>query len=141
MFHSDLPRPNSQFNRQYLSSTSRIYPPRVLRSQQDLEDFFENGVIGLRWVASILRANQAELDLLGYTREEYVGRHIANFHADRAIIDDILARLSGGEKLDKFPPPHMHRPKPTQAYICLGLLNNRKSAVHGRFIAGRTILP
>lgn len=33
----------------------------------------------------------------------YVGRHIANFHADRAIIDDILARLSGGEKLDKYP--------------------------------------
>jgi PAS domain S-box-containing protein len=78
----------------------------VRRSQRDLEDFFENRVIGLHWVASdgtILRANQAELDLLGYTREEYVGRHIANFHADRAIIDDILARLSGGEKLDKFP--------------------------------------
>ena len=75
------------------------------RSQRDLEDFFENGVVGLHWVASdgsILRVNQAELDLLGYTREEYVGRHIAEFHADKSVIDDILARLTRGEKLDKY---------------------------------------
>src|SRR3546814_18746641 len=51
---------------------------------------------------TILRANQAELDLLGYTREEYVGRHIAEFHADRAAIEDILARLSRGERLDRY---------------------------------------
>ncbi|XIA63324.1 PAS domain S-box protein [Bradyrhizobium sp. TZ2] len=75
------------------------------RSQRDLEDFFENGAVGLHWVASdgsILRVNQAELDLLGYTREEYVGRHIAEFHADNSVIDDILARLTRGEKLDKY---------------------------------------
>jgi hypothetical protein len=38
------------------------------RSRRDLEDFFENGAVGLHWVASdgsILRVNQAELDLLG----------------------------------------------------------------------------
>jgi PAS domain S-box-containing protein len=76
------------------------------RELQDLEDFFENGVVALHWVASdgtILRANQAELDLLGYARENYVGHHIAEFHADRPVIDDILARLSRGEKLDKYP--------------------------------------
>jgi PAS domain S-box-containing protein len=75
------------------------------RSQRDLEDFFENGAVGLHWVASdgsILRVNQAELDLLGYNRDEYVGRHIADFHADRHVIDDILARLARGEKLDKY---------------------------------------
>lgn len=76
------------------------------RQQQDLEDFFENNVIALHWVGAdgtILRANQAELDLLGYSREEYVGRHIADFHADRATIEEILARLARGEKLDKYP--------------------------------------
>ena len=75
------------------------------RSQRDLEDFFENGTVALHWVASdgsILRVNQAELDLLGYTREEYVGRHIAEFHADPPVIADILARLARGEKLDKY---------------------------------------
>src|SRR5690242_19206792 len=75
------------------------------RSRRDLEDFFENGTVALHWVASdgsILRVNQAELDLLGYTREEYIGHHIAEFHADGPVIDDILARLSRGEKLDKY---------------------------------------
>jgi PAS domain S-box-containing protein len=60
----------------------------------------------MHWVRQdgiILRANQAELELLGYTREEYVGRHIAEFHVDRAVIDDILARLSSGETLDRYP--------------------------------------
>ena len=75
------------------------------RSRRDLEDFFENGVVALHWVASdgsILRVNQAELDMLGYTRDEYVGRHIAEFHADPPVIQDILGRLSRGEKLDKY---------------------------------------
>jgi PAS domain S-box-containing protein len=76
------------------------------RSRQDLEDFFENGTVALHWVGSdgtILRANQAELDLLGYTRDEYVGRPITEVHADRSTIDDILARLSRGERIDKYP--------------------------------------
>lgn len=75
-------------------------------SQRDLEDFFENGVVALHWVGPdgrILRANQAELDLLGYESEEYVGQHIAEFHVDRDVIDDILARLSCHEKLERYP--------------------------------------
>lgn len=41
------------------------------RSQSELTDFFENASIGLQWLSAdgtILRANQAELDLLGYTQ-------------------------------------------------------------------------
>jgi PAS domain S-box-containing protein len=75
-------------------------------SRQDLEDFFENGTIALHRVApdgTILRANQAELDLLGYSREEYIGRNIAEFHADPATIADILERLSRGEEIQKHP--------------------------------------
>jgi PAS domain S-box-containing protein len=70
------------------------------RSEMELTDFFENAAIGLHWVGpdgTILRANQAELELLGYTREEYVGRNIAEFHVDQEIIEDILARLNAGE--------------------------------------------
>ncbi|CAO3425202.1 hypothetical protein [Azospirillum doebereinerae] len=76
------------------------------RRQDDLEDFFENGTVGLHWVGSdgrILRVNDAELELLGYAREEYVGRPISDYHADQAAIEDILARLSRGERLDKYP--------------------------------------
>lgn len=75
-------------------------------SRQDLEDFFENSVVPMHWLGAdgtILRANRAELDLLGYAREEYVGRCIAEFYADSATIQDILARLSAGDRLEQYP--------------------------------------
>ena len=75
------------------------------RSEQLLTDFFENAAVGLHWVGpdgTVLRANQTELDLLGYTRDEYVGHHIAEFHADPPVIDDILDRLGGGECLQNY---------------------------------------
>ena len=74
--------------------------------QYDLEDFFENGAVALHLVGSdgtILKANKAELDLLGYEEHEYVGRQIADFHDDEETIAEILARLTRGEKIDKFP--------------------------------------
>ena len=70
------------------------------RSESELTDFFENASVGLHWVSAdgtILRANQAELDLVGYPREEYVGRNIVEFHQDRELIEDILDRLRQGE--------------------------------------------
>lgn len=77
----------------------------LLRSQSELTDFFDNASVGLHWVAAdgtILRANQAELDMLGYTREEYVGRNIIDFHYDREVIEDILERLRAGEVLRDY---------------------------------------
>jgi PAS domain S-box-containing protein len=76
------------------------------RSEEELAEFFENATIGLHWVGpdgKILRANRTELDMLGYTREEYVGRSITDFHADQDVIGDILARLRAGEKLAEYP--------------------------------------
>jgi PAS domain S-box-containing protein len=71
-----------------------------------LEDFFENGNVGLHLVAkdgTIMRANRADYEPLGYSPEEYVGHHIGKFHADADVIEDILGRLSRGERLDKYP--------------------------------------
>ena len=65
----------------------------------------ENGALGLHFVGpdgTILNANQAELELLGYSREEYIGHHIAEFHVDRPVIDDILARLARNETLKNY---------------------------------------
>jgi PAS domain S-box-containing protein len=73
---------------------------------QELTDFIENAPIGMHWVGAdgaILWANQAELDALGYRSEEYIGRHIAEFHADPPVIGDILERLMAGETLRNFP--------------------------------------
>lgn len=72
------------------------------RNERELADFFENAAVGLHWVGpdgTILRVNRAELELLGYSREEYVGRRIAEFHVDKDVIADILRRLAEGEML------------------------------------------
>ena len=87
-------------------SVHKAIEEEVRRKNADLEDFFENSAIGLHIVGGdgiIQRANKAELALLGYTGEEYVGRHIAEFHADAPVIGDILHKLACGEKLDRYP--------------------------------------
>jgi PAS domain S-box-containing protein len=76
------------------------------RSEQDLNDFFENATTALHWVGpdgTILRANKAELTMLGYSADEYIGHHVAEFHADKAAIADILQRLSNGEAIQEYP--------------------------------------
>ena len=72
------------------------------RVDRELKQCLEHAAEGIHWVGpdgTILWANQTELDLLGYTREEYIGRNIAEFHVEQRVIDDILARLTGGETL------------------------------------------
>ncbi len=79
---------------------------QVRRSERELSDFFENATVGLHWVGSdgiILRVNRAELALLGYNLNEYVGHPITDFHADENVICDILTRLQAGEELHEYP--------------------------------------
>jgi PAS domain S-box-containing protein len=75
------------------------------RSEQELADFFDNAPIGLHWVGPdgiILRVNQSELDMLGYTRDEFVGRNIADFQLDAEVVQDMSTRLEAGEVLEDY---------------------------------------
>lgn len=86
--------------------TDRRGTGAVWGSLPDFESFFENVPVPLHVVGSdgiVQRANKAELDLLGYSHAEYVGRHITEFHADRSTIDDILDRLSRGQSIEGVP--------------------------------------
>ena len=106
------------------------------RSEQDLSDFFDNASTGLHWVGPdgiIMRVNQAELDLLGYSREEYVGHHIAEFHVDQPIIQDILVRLAGGETLREYPA----RIRCKDGSILDVLINSNVLFEEGKFIHTR----
>ena len=72
------------------------------RRGDQLAVFLETAAMGLHRASpdgTILWANDAELELLGYTREEYIGHQIAEFHVDRNLIADILDRLHRGESL------------------------------------------
>ncbi|MFL6676235.1 MAG: ATP-binding protein [Massilia sp.] len=76
------------------------------RRDKEFADFVENAAEGLHQVAAdgtILWANRAELQMLGYCWEEYVGRHIADFHVDQPVIESILAKLAAGETLYDQP--------------------------------------
>ncbi len=72
----------------------------------ELTDFVEQARIPLHWVNGsgiVMWANQAELDLLGYEKEEYIGKHISNFHSDKRICEDVLTRLINKETLHNYP--------------------------------------
>jgi PAS domain S-box-containing protein len=59
----------------------------------------------MHWVGpdgKIIWANRCELAMLGYAPEEYIGRHIAEFHADKKVIHDILSRLGSRETLINY---------------------------------------
>ena len=77
-----------------------------LRQERDsFRDSVENAPVGIHWVnpdGIILWANQAELSLLGYAREEYLGRNIAEFHADESVAVSMIEQLSNHETLHNF---------------------------------------
>jgi len=80
----------------------RVAEEGTRRSKEDLEDFLANAVVAIHRVdgEGIIRwANAAELEMLGYRAEDYVGHHIAEFHVDPPVIADMLARLRTGETL------------------------------------------
>ncbi len=117
-------------------SAHKAAEAEISRKSRDLEDFFENGAVGLHIVSGegiILRANQAELDVLGYEAEEYVGRHIAEFHVDAPVIGEILQKLSCGEKLDRHPA----RLRAKNGSIKQVLITSNSRFHDGKFISTR----
>ena len=75
----------------------------LTRRCDDLADFLENATVGLHCVRPdgvILWVNSAELALLGYSRSEFVGRNITEFHADPAAVMEVLDRLEAGETIE-----------------------------------------
>ena len=78
------------------------------RSDERLKDFVNNATTALHWVqadGTIEWANAAELTLLGYTAEEYIGHNIREFHADSGAINDILCRLGANEEIHDYEAP------------------------------------
>ena len=83
-----------------------------VRTERDMADHLDNGVVGLHWVAAdgiILWANRADYEPLGYTREEWVGHHATEFHADHAALGDMWQRLSKGETIYNYPARLRHK--------------------------------
>lgn len=82
--------------------TLRLGMPKYLDGE-DLADLIENAAMAIELISpdgTILWANRAELQLLGYRSEEYIGRHLSEFHADEAVLGELLDRLARGEEFE-----------------------------------------
>jgi len=78
---------------------------QLRKEVSQLWDFLENASMPLHWVNGsgiIVWVNQAELNFLGYTKHEYLNKHISKFHADKETIEDILRRLINKETLQNY---------------------------------------
>ncbi len=76
------------------------------RRELELSDFLENGIHPMHSVGpegTILWANRAELDMLGYSADEYVGRNARSFYVDPQTFDTIWTRLCVGDTLHNVP--------------------------------------
>jgi hypothetical protein len=78
-------------------------PLRVLPEPTgELAEFLDDAPVAIHRIdhaGTILWANRAELELLGYSAEDYVGRPLSAFHVDPDVLADLLDRLARGETL------------------------------------------
>jgi PAS domain S-box-containing protein len=70
------------------------------RSEHHLSEFFNLAPVGLIWLSAsgtILRANQAQLEMLGYSAEEFVGHSFLDLVVEPMEGRELLARLARKE--------------------------------------------
>jgi PAS domain S-box-containing protein len=87
--------------------TDRMHMEAALRrSEHHLSNFFNQAPIGLVWLSAsgtILRANQAQLDLLGYPAKDYLGHSFLEFCVEPSHGHELLERLAAKETVRNFP--------------------------------------
>ncbi len=94
--------------------------------------------IGLCYLAPdgiVLWANRAQLDLLGYTRGEFLGRPIAAFHLERREAQDLLSRMAEGRNLRNVPA----RLRAKDGAVREVLISSRPVLVGGELVRTRCI--
>jgi PAS domain S-box-containing protein len=74
--------------------------------EKELADFVENAVEGLHQLGfdgTILWANPAQLRLLGFSAEEYVGHKLSEFQADPNSFDEFWRKIMRREPVYDYP--------------------------------------
>jgi PAS domain S-box-containing protein len=107
------------------------------RNRQELEDFFDHAPVGMRWDAAdgtILRVNEAELELLGYGRSDYLGHNIVEFFVDESSAKDILAMLNKGDTIENFEARMLCQNGSVKHVI----INSNAMWEDGKFVHSRT---
>lgn len=104
---------------------------------EDPGQFLEEAAEALHIVSPqgiIVWANKRELELLGYSKEEYIGHHITEFYSDRFVINDILCRLVNKQEVVNYPA-ELKRKDGSKLHV---LLNSNVYFKNGDFIHARS---
>jgi serine/threonine-protein kinase len=86
-------------------ATQKKLESELEKSRKALVEFAENANVPLHCLdhtGTIVWANNAELNFLGFTSEEYIGQPIARFHAKQETISDIFKQLTQGKSLSHY---------------------------------------
>ncbi len=105
-------------------------------ADSDLQGLLDSAPISIHWVNAdgiITWANRTELEMLGYTRAEYIGHHIAKFHIDQEVIANILCALTSGQALQSKQARLRHRDGSTR----IGAIDSNGLWKNGKFIHTR----
>ena len=116
----------------------KLTEQRIGESERELADFFEHASVGITWIArdgTILRANKAELEMLGYSSREYVGQNIASFQADTQAAADLMRRLKAEEILTSYDA----RLRAADGSLKSVLISSSVYRVDGQFVHTRCI--
>ena len=93
--------------------TARKQMEETLRlSEHNLANFFNQAPIGLVWLSAsgmILRANLAQLELLGYAAEEYLGQSFIKFCGEPAQGVELLKRLATQQSVHDYPMTRLRK--------------------------------
>ena len=111
---------------------------RLPESDQELREFLEQATIGLRWMAPdgrILWANNAELEMVGCSEDEYVDHNIAEFFLEPQAAADLLARLARKEKVEGYQA----RLRAKDGSVKSVLIDASGLSRGGRFVHSRSI--
>ena len=104
---SDRARLTARLERRVQRLERELQRRKVLESElaereMELTDFLENAVVGLHKIDAngiVIWANRAELDMLGYAPDEFIGRPIADFVVQPGQAASLLERVKSGETL------------------------------------------
>lgn len=88
-------------------TADRIGDEQKILQAEELKDFFNMAPIALHWLSDtgkVLWANDRELEVLGYSREEYIGEDIMKFCPDsHDVLLSIFKELGSGNSISDVP--------------------------------------
>jgi PAS domain S-box-containing protein len=106
--------------------------------ERELNDFFDSASVGLQWVGAdgiIQRANQAQIEMLGYASRDYVGRPLTTFYDNPDEARSLLTRTANGEML-RGHPMRMRCADGSVRHVTISSSGRRE---HGQFVQGRYV--